>query len=66
MASEEAIKKLIESIMNKRRELGMPEWGSVSKEDMMNALKPKPSRKTTSSQGCHLAKKKPPRQNDKS
>ena len=66
MASEEAIKKLIESIIDKRRELGMLEWGRVSKEDMINALKPKPDRKTTTSQDCHLVKKKTHRQNDKS
>ena len=38
MASDESIRKMIHAIMDKRRELGIPDWGLVPPEDVIQRL----------------------------
>ncbi len=38
MASDEAIKKMIQAIMDKRKKLGMADWGLVPVEDVLSRL----------------------------
>ncbi len=38
MASDEAIKKMIQAIMDKRKELGILDWGLVPIEEVLNRL----------------------------
>lgn len=56
MASEAVIKKMIQTIMDKRKELGILDWGRASKQEVANALKPGNSSKTNSDTQNNLAK----------
>lgn len=38
MASEKALKKMIGAIMDRRRELGIPDWGMVKPEEVIDKL----------------------------
>ncbi len=38
MASEEVMKKMIHAIMEKRKKLGLPDWGMVPIEDVLQRL----------------------------
>ena len=38
MASEENIKKMIHAIMDKRKKLGIPDWGQVSPLEVIDRL----------------------------
>lgn len=38
MASDETIKKMIHTIMDKRRKLGLPDWGIAPVEDVIERI----------------------------
>jgi hypothetical protein len=38
VASEEVMKKMIHAIMDKRKKLGLPDWGQVPIEDVLQRL----------------------------
>ncbi len=51
MASEEAIKKMIQAILERRRELGMLDWGMGSIEEVLERLKQEEKKQELSSRG---------------
>lgn len=65
VASDEAIKKMIHSIMEKRKELGILDWGQAKKGEVMRALNQDPQSKTGAKQSSNLEKDDNHRQNNK-
>ncbi|MEW6238362.1 MAG: hypothetical protein AB1656_23500 [Candidatus Omnitrophota bacterium] len=47
MASEETMKKMIQAILDKRRELGLVDWGLIPIEDVLSRLPKKDSESET-------------------
>jgi len=43
MASDETMKKMIRAILDKRRELGLVDWGLIPVEDVLSRLQEKDS-----------------------
>lgn len=56
MASEEAIQKMIRAIMDKRRQLGIQDWGMVPVEEVIDKLNRQSLPQDQSSPGENLVK----------
>lgn len=65
MASEEALKKMMHAIMDKRKTLGIPDWGMVPVEDVLDRLNRLPD-STSRNSTKNLAENPEPNQNDPS
>ncbi|RJP26828.1 MAG: hypothetical protein C4527_14490 [Candidatus Omnitrophota bacterium] len=49
VAGDESIKKMVRAIMEKRRELGIPDWGMVPIEQVLHRLNTPPQKTTHNS-----------------
>ena len=62
LASDEAIKKMMQAILEKRQKLGLLDWGMVPIEDVLSRLNKKENPSAKSEKG--LEKNRPKKQND--
>lgn len=52
MASEKAIQKMIHAIMDKRKKLGIPDWGQVSIHEVIQRLNQSTEEEDSPKQPC--------------
>jgi hypothetical protein len=59
MASEEAMKKMIEAIVDVRRKLGIPAWGQVSIHEVIERLNQYDGQEVSPPPPCEESKSEP-------
>ncbi len=65
MASDESIKKMVHAILEKRKELGFPDWGQVPIEDVLHRLnQPNENQANESPSENNLANQQPEKHNN--
>lgn len=59
MASEESIKKMIHAIMDKRKKLGIPDWGQVPIGDVIERLNRSDQQDKSTKEPCEESDREP-------